>query len=60
MVIYFQVYSYIYQNAENTIYSKQLLLLLQSTIVARYLLIVKNVGFFLQIYTQTCMSKKGK
>ena len=60
MVIYFQVYSYIYQNAENTIYSKQLLLLLQSTIVARYLLILKNVDFFLQIYTQTCMSKKGK
>ena len=50
---------YLFSSVCTFSYSKQLLLLLQSSTVARYLLIVKNVGFFLQINTQTCPKKEN-
>ena len=51
---------YLFSSVYTFAYSKQLLLLLlRSSTVARYLLIVKNVGVFLQINKQTCPKKEN-
>ena len=50
---------YLFSSVYTFGYSKQLLLLLQSSTVARYLLIVNNVGIFLQINTQICPKKEN-
>ena len=50
---------YLFLSVYTFAYSKQFLLLLQSSTVARYLLIVKNVGTFVQINTQICSKKEN-